>query len=198
MSIVPLGAALITAMIARFGADAVAGFGVATRIEALTLVGFYALSSVIGPFVGQNYSAGHEHRILRSLRLCAVYCLVIGLGIALLLALGSGWLPTLFSDSNDVTRVTRLFLLIAPVSYGFYGIVMVMNASFNGLGKPMPAVYISVARILVLYVPLALVGGALFGIGGIFAAFALANIATGVAAYLWARSMVRRLFAASA
>ena len=31
--------------------------------------------------------------------------------------------------------------------------VMVMNASFNGMGKPMPAVHISVGRMVVIYVP---------------------------------------------
>jgi putative MATE family efflux protein len=41
--IVPVGAAVVTAMIARFGPDAVAGFGVASRIESMMLVMYYAL-----------------------------------------------------------------------------------------------------------------------------------------------------------
>ncbi len=192
-AIVPLGAAVITAMIARFGPDAVAGFGVASRIESMMLVIYYAMSSIIGPFVGQNFSARKEDRILRSLWLCTLFCLGSGLVIAALLALGSGFVPTLFSDSPDVVSVTRQFLLIAPVSYGAYGMVMVMNASFNGLGKPMPAVWISVARIALLYVPLAFVGMRLFGVPGIFAAYALANVISGFGAYAWARSTVHRL-----
>jgi Na+-driven multidrug efflux pump len=64
---------LITAMIARYGPEAVAGFGVASRIESLVLVIFYALSSVIGPFVGQNLSAGKDRRIQLSLNLCAMF-----------------------------------------------------------------------------------------------------------------------------
>ena len=43
-------------MIARYGPDAVAGFGVASRVESMVLVIYYALSSVIGPFVGQTFS----------------------------------------------------------------------------------------------------------------------------------------------
>ncbi|MGI9247674.1 MAG: MATE family efflux transporter, partial [Woeseiaceae bacterium] len=49
-AIVPIGLALVTAMIARFGPEAVAGFGVASRIESLVLVIYYAMSSIIGPF----------------------------------------------------------------------------------------------------------------------------------------------------
>jgi putative MATE family efflux protein len=192
-AIIPVAMTLITAMIARYGPEAVAGFGVAGRIESLVLVVFYALSSVIGPFVGQNLSAGKEQRIQQSLRLCAVFCMAIGLAIALLLALASGFLPTLFSQNPDVYNVTRLFLWIAPISYGAYGVVMVMNAAFNGLGKPMPAVYISATRMIVLYLPMAVLGRQWFGIAGIFGAYAAANLLSGLLSYVWARRAAREL-----
>jgi putative MATE family efflux protein len=191
--IVPVGAALVTAMIARYGPEAVAGFGVASRIEALVLVIYYAMSAIIGPFVGQNLSAGKADRIQLALRLCGAFCVGSGLVIAALLALTSGILPGLFSSNEEVTSVTRLFLWLAPVSYGAYGIVMVVNAAFNGLGNPMPGVVISVTRILALYVPLAFIGKTLFGIAGIFGAYAVANIASGAIGYVWARSTARQL-----
>lgn len=191
--IVPMGLTLVTAMIADYGPKAVAGFGVASRIESMVLVPFYALSAIIGPFVGQNLAAAKENRILLSLRLCAGFCIASGLLIAGCLAFASGILPTLFSDSPDVTSVTQTFLWIAPISYGGYGIVMVVNAAFNGLGNPMPGVMISVTRILVLYVPLAFAGKALFGITGIFGAYAVANILSGILGYFWAKTNAHRL-----
>ena len=197
-AIVPVGLAVITAMIARFGPEAVAGFGVASRIESLVLVIYYALSSIIGPFVGQNLSAGKEDRIQRSLRLCAGFCISSGLVIAVILALLSGFLPSLFSSSENVIGVTRLFLWIAPISYGAYGIVMVVNAAFNGLGNPMPGVVISVTRIIVLYVPLAILGMRLYGIAGIFCAYATANILSGAIGYYWAKTNAHRLCEVSA
>jgi putative MATE family efflux protein len=196
-AIIPVAMTLITAMIARYGPEAVAGFGVASRIESLVLVIFYALSSVIGPFVGQNLSAGQERRIQLSLRLVALFCMASGLVIALVLALAADFVPTLFSQNPDVTDVTRMFLWIAPVSYGAYGVVMVMNAAFNGLGKPMPAVYISATRMLLLYLPLAVAGRAFFGIPGIFAAYAVANILSGLLSYLWARRTAHNLLSVS-
>jgi len=192
-AIIPIGIAVITAMIARYGPEAVAGFGVASRIESLVLVIYYALSSVIGPFVGQNLSAGKEDRIQHSLRLCAGFCISSGLVIAVVLALLSGFLPSLFSSSEEVIGVTRMFLWIAPISYGAYGIVMVVNAAFNGLGNPMPGVIISVTRILMLYVPLAVLGMRFYGIFGIFVAYAVANIVSGIIGYYWAKTNAHRL-----
>ena len=191
-AIVPVGAAVITAMIARYGPDAVAGFGVASRIESMMLVVYYAMSAIIGPFVGQNLSAGRDDRILRALRLCTVFCIGSGLAIAAVLALSATTLPALFSDSASVISTASLFLWIAPIGYGAYGMVMVMNASFNGLGEPMPAVGISVGRIVVLYLPLAFIGMYLYDEVGIFAAYSVANILSGIIAYEWAKRTVRR------
>ncbi|MBT8077535.1 MAG: MATE family efflux transporter [Gammaproteobacteria bacterium] len=190
-AIIPIATGVITAMLARYGPEAVAGFGVASRVESLTLVVFYALSAIIGPFVGQNVAAQKADRINRALWLCSVFCLASGLLFAFALALANSWIPSLFSDNPEVIRVASIFMLVAPISYGAYGMVMVMNASFNGMGKPLPAVWISVSRMAVIYVPIAFVADRLFGIPGIFAAYAIANILSGALAYIWARSSVQ-------
>ncbi len=194
-AIVPIGVAVITAMVARYGPEAVAGYGVASRIESMMLVIYYAMSAIIGPFVGQNLAAGKQDRILQALRLCMLFSIGSGLVIALVLAVFAGYLPTLFSDSTAVISIAKIYLWIAPIGYGAYGVVMVMNASFNGMGHPMPGVAISVGRMLVLYVPLASAGMVFLGSTGIFAAYPVANILSGVLAYGWARRKVREALA---
>ncbi len=190
-AIIPVATGVITAMLARYGPETVAGFGVASRVESLMLVMFYALSAIIGPFVGQNVSANQPERIYRALQLCTIFCIGSGLLIALALSLSGEWIPGLFSDSPDVIGVAALFLTIVPIGYGAYGMVMVMNASFNGMGKPMPAVHISVGRMVVIYIPLAFIADRFFGVIGIFAAYMIANVFSGIVAYLWARSSVQ-------
>ena len=190
-AIIPVATGVITALLARYGPDTVAGFGVASRVESLMLVLYYALSGIIGPFVGQNIAANRPDRIFLALRLCTLFCLGSGFVIALVLALSGPWLSSLFSDSDAVTGVATLFLYIAPISYGTYGMVMVMNASFNGMGKPMPAVHISVGRMVVIYVPLALIADRFFGVAGVFAAYTAANVITGIISYSWARASVQ-------
>ncbi|MGI9199526.1 MAG: MATE family efflux transporter [Woeseiaceae bacterium] len=192
-AIVPIATAIITAMIAGYGPEAVAGFGVASRIESLVLVMFYALSGIIGPFVGQNLSVCKEGRILESMRLSMLFCLGSGLLIAVILAATSSALPSLFSDNDSVVGVARLFLIIAPLGYAGYGLVMTINAAFNGMGKPMPGVVVSLMRTILLYVPLALVGQHYYGIAGIFAAYAAANIITGFVAYSWVKRTIHSL-----
>jgi len=189
--IIPVSAGVIVALLAGFGDRPVAGYGAATRIEALTLVVFFAMSAIIGPFVGQNFGARKPDRIREALRLCVLFCLALGALIAVALALLAEPLARLFSDDAEVVRVTTLYLRIVPISYGTAGIIMVVNAAFNGIGKPLPAVAISVARTLVLYVPLAWAASRLIGVPGIFAAACLSDLLSGIIAFAWFRVACR-------
>jgi Na+-driven multidrug efflux pump len=153
---------------------------------------FYAMSAIIGPFVGQNLSARRTDRIFEALKLCSLFSMAFGLLVAVLLGVFGAELSGLFSDHEEVVRTSTLFLWIAPISYGAYGTVMVMNASFNGMGRPMPAVAISIARMAVIYIPLAYLAEKWFDITGIFVAYAIANLLSGVLAYVWAIREVKQ------
>ncbi len=146
---------------------------------------FFALSGIIGPFVGQNLGAGEHRRIGEAMRLTALFCLAFGLFGAVALAATAEFSMGLFSDEAQVQGIGRVYLWAVPVSNGAYGIVMVVNAAFNGLGRPFPAVAISVIRMGVLYLPLAYLGAKVADLPGAFVGIALANLLAGALAYTW-------------
>ncbi len=185
--IVPLASGITVALVASHGIDAVAGFGIAMRIEPVVLIAFYATSGVIGPFLGQNMASEYHHRQDQVWAVVVKFCLLFGLAVALLLWMFGATVVGWFSDSEDVKAVAIAYLAIAPISYGLYGVVMSVNASFNGLGHPMPAMVISVLRVLGVYLPLAFTAQWLWGLNGLFIATAVANVVTGVMGYLWLR-----------
>ncbi|MGD8175533.1 MATE family efflux transporter [Marinimicrobium sp. ARAG 43.8] len=189
--IVPLATAVVTLMVARYGTDAVAGLGVAMRIEPLMLIAFYALSGVIGPFFGQNFGAGQPDRLARALSVLTRFSLGFGLLVAVLLWWFGGALASLFSEHDDVLKVAAFYLAVVPFSYGAYGLVMAVNAAFNGLGRPLPAMALSAGRVVYVFLPLALIGQWWLGLEGIFIATALSNVLVGLWAWWWLRHYVR-------
>jgi putative MATE family efflux protein len=189
--IIPVSAGIIVALLAGYGDRAVAGYGAAIRLESLSLVLFFAMSAIIGPFVGQNLGARKPERIVEALRRSSIFCLLLGALIAIVLGLFAPQLSRLFSDDTDVVTVTTAYLRIVPLSYGAAGIIMVVNAAFNGIGKPLPAVVISLGRTLLLYVPLAYGASQLLGIPGIFAAACFSDVLSGIIAYAWFRKSCR-------
>jgi len=86
---------------------------------------------------------------------------------------------------ESIQGVATHYLWIASISYGTYGLVMSCNASFNGMGRPIPGVVVSTCRVIVVFLPLAFLGRHLFGLNGLFAATAISNLLMGAVAFTW-------------
>jgi Na+-driven multidrug efflux pump len=191
-AIIPLSSGIVVALLAAFGVDAVAGFGVAMRLEPIFLIPFYALSAVSSPFFGQNFGSNRFDRLLEARRVVARFCIGFGLALAGVLFLIARPLTGLFSESEYIQGVAVHYLWIVSISYGAYGIVMSCNASFNGMGRPLPGVVVSACRVLLVFLPLALLGRALLGLEGLFAATTLSNLLMGAVAFTWLGRQVAR------
>ena len=191
--IIPIVAAVIISIIARYGNDAVAATNVATTIEALSLVLFFALSSVVGPFLGQNLGAGNFARIEECIKITTIFCLVWGGLMAILLALLATTMATLFTDEPGIVKITTSYLLIVPISYGLYGLVMSVNAMFNSIGKPVPGVFISTLRVFVLQLPLVYIAAQFYSLEIAFMFISISNIIAGIVGYFWIKKALSEL-----
>jgi putative MATE family efflux protein len=190
-AIIPVSSGIVVAMIAGYGVNAVAGFGVAMRIEPMFLIPFYALSAVSSPFFGQNFGSGKFDRLYQARRAVRRFCIGFGLALALVLILIARPLTGLFSESETIQQVAVQYLLIISISYGAYGLVMSMNAAFNGIGKPFPGVVVSVCRVIVVFLPLAFLGRWLFDLPGLFAAATISNLVMAAVAFNWLGHQIR-------
>ena len=181
----PVSGAIIIRLLAEHGEIVVAGFGVATRIEAVAVMVLFALSGSIGPFVGQNHGAHARDRVRHGMRAAYIFCLSWGAIACAALWGGAAYLIPLINDHPDVVAAASLYLMIVPVSYGLWGVLMMSSAAFNSLGKPLPSTAMSFVRMFILYVPLALLGNHLWGYVGIFIATAASNCIMGGVGYVW-------------
>jgi Na+-driven multidrug efflux pump len=192
-SIIPVSSAIVVSMIATFGVEAVAGFGVAMRIEPIFLIPFYALSAISSPFFGQNSGAGRFDRLFEARRVLTRFCLWFGLALAVVLVIVSKPLTGLYSTAEPIQSVAISYLWIATWSYGAYGLVMSVNAAFNGMGKPLPGVAISTCRVIVVFLPLAFALREFMGLTGLFAATLVSNLLMGGVAWAWLGRQVNSL-----
>lgn len=187
----PLSAAVITALVASHGANAVAAYGVGTRIEALALVVIMALGSAVSPFIGQNYGAGHHHRISQGLRIVFQLSIAWALLSAVMLALGGGLVARQFSEVASIQQDIVLYLQIVPAGYAGLGLVMIIGAALNVLRRPLLGTTINVSRLFLVALPAAWIGDRLYGLTGLFTGLAAANLLAGLTAFLWFRTNIR-------
>ena len=188
----PASLAITIVLLAPHSNAVVAGFGIASRIETLAIMVLMALAASTGPFVGQNWGAGQHARVLEAHRLAYRFALGYSLAICLLLAFWGRSIAGAIGDDAAVADAAYAYLLLVPATYGLLGVGMVASATFTALGKPMPALILSVSRMAAVYAPLALVGDWLFGYQGIFAAAAVANLLIGALSAYWIRRHLRR------
>ncbi len=190
--IIPLANGVITALVARHGEVAVAGYSVAARIETIMLVAFYSYSGVFGPFMGQNLAAGFKERMREASRHIALACLFLGILIAILLLAFGHLITGAFGAGQEVQNVANDYLKIIPWAYAGYGLAMVVVAGFNGMQRPGNATVIALGRSLATMVPLAYLGEELMGLQGIWVAIAASHVIWGLLAYQLVSSFISR------
>jgi len=189
--IIPLGTGFITSMIAVYGRNAVAGFGVASKLEMFALLPVQALISVIPVFIGQNLGAGRNDRVKRGLALSGLFSLFYGAAAYLLLFLLGRTIGRLFNDNTEVVGIIALYMKIVPAAYLAYALMQLAGTSLSVMKKPVLSALISLTQIFAVYLPLAFAGSKLLGIAGIFAALAVSWLIIGIPAFLLTRRSIR-------
>jgi putative MATE family efflux protein len=193
--VAPLTTAFITWQVAQFGQEAVAGFGVASRVEGMSLMALMALSAAVTPFVGQNYGAKNFDRVMGGMRFAYRWAMIYGSVLALLFFIASSHIGALFTDNTAAIATASMHLGLVPWSYGFLGMSMISVSAFNATGKPTPGMLISMSRTIGIYAPLAFLLAYLLELRGVFLAAFCANIIAGLLGYFWFRYAMKPYFA---
>ncbi|QYX58458.1 MATE family efflux transporter [Roseovarius sp. SCSIO 43702] len=185
----PAGMAIITAAVATISDAAVAGFGAAGRIQAFVIIPMLALSSGIGPVVGQAWGAEKTGRARAAVRLTFVVCVIYSLAVAALLLIIADPVATLMTAGDGAKDFTASYLRIASWGFFGYGVLITANAAMNARDRALWSMTLSASRIFLIYVPAAWAGVMVFGYTGILAATVTANAIAAWAAIVACRSV---------
>jgi putative MATE family efflux protein len=191
--IMPVSMGIITRLLAGHGPEVVAGFGVGSRIDQMMVMIVMAVSSSIGPFVGQNWGAEQYERVDMAQSLATRFSLAWGAFAFVFMLLAGEFLVSLINDDPIVVETASWYLVIIPLSIGFMGMTAIASSSFNAIGKPLPPLVISILRMFVVYIPMALLFNHLWGYVGIFIATSVSTVILGVLAWQWNRHSLAKL-----
>jgi Na+-driven multidrug efflux pump len=162
------------------GEQAVAAFGVGSRIEPFAIVVILALTSTLPVFVGQNFAAGQHNRVWESLSVAIRFLLLWQIGVWLLLWAVSPFLAKIFSQDVAVIDLIVNYLMIMPIGYAGMGIVLCANSVLNALQKTSISMLLNLVRLAAFYVPLAWIGAYYYGFEGLLLGAAVGNLIAGV------------------
>ena len=189
----PVGNAYMTAALARFGDDAVAGWTVVQRLIPVAFGLLFALSGAIGPIVGQNFGARRFDRvhgaIIDSLKVTVLYVLVVWA----LLALAAPWVADLFRATGQAREIIIFFCLFVAGSFVFNGALFVANAAFNNLGYAFASTALNWGRATLGVVPFVWLGQHWYGMLGALGGYALGVVGFGIGGIWWCLHIIGRM-----
>lgn len=189
----PISAMIVTALIAAYGGFAVAAWGLANRIEYIAIILILALTMALPPIVGNLKGRGELRQILSVVKLACGF--VIGIQILLaviMLGVANPLANALSNNSEIVANLTDYFAFV-PLSYAALGVCMITVSVCNALGFATTALFISILRLFLCYLPLLWLGSYFYGLTGLFIGMACGNTLSGIVGWQLFKQQYKRL-----
>lgn len=179
---------ILTRIVAGFGPEALAGYGIGTRLEFLLIPITFAIGVACVPMVGMALGAGMVQRARRVAWMgAALSATIVGL-MGLCVALVPEAWGALFTDNAHVLGYANTYFMWVGPCYAFFAFGLCLYFASQGAGKLMGPVLAGTLRLVVVAV-----GGmwllqkgasasSMFALIG--AAMLIYGVGTGVAVYL--------------
>ena len=134
--IISLGIIAIQSVCNTFGAETIAGFVSATRIEQLAMQPMISLGIAMAVFSAQNYGAGRTDRIRRGVRQCSLVSLAFCALAAVAMFTQGREIIGIFTTEQDeqLLDAAWLNLTMSVPFYVFLGQIFVYRNAVQGMG----------------------------------------------------------------
>ncbi len=193
MTLTPISAGIITAIVSKYGNEAVAATSAASRVEMLAFLVPMSLGISLTPFISQNFGARRFDRIEEAKRFSSRFAILYGLFIAICFFILAPFFAQLFTKDSLVASIFILYLRIIPFGYGCMEVHRYCGFFFTGLHKPALNTLNNFIRTILVLIPLSLLGSYIAGIIGIFFARLIIDITAGVITLNWVERVLKKI-----
>lgn len=159
-----------------FTSTATAVFGVYFKLQSFVFMPVFGLNNGVIPVMAYNYGAGNRERVTKTLKHCVAYAMTIMLVGLLIFQFLPGPLLKLFSASETMMSLGIPALRIISSSFVLAGFCIACSSVFQALGKATYSMIISVARQLIVLLPVAFVLAQLGNVNIVWWAFPIAEL----------------------
>ncbi len=176
-----------------FTSTAAAVFGVYFKLQSFIFMPIFGMNNGLIPIVAYNYGAGYKDRIIKTMKssmFAAVAIMFAGLLVAELIP---DQLLLLFNASEQMLAIGVPALRILCLCYVFAGFSIVASGVFQGLGKSVYSLVLSVIRQLVILLPAAYLLSLTGELNAVWFSFPIAEIASVLVTIFYLRSIMKNL-----
>lgn len=131
-----------------------AGFQTAVRIMMFFILPIWGLSNAAATLTGQFLGSNQKDKILEVAKITLKYSVIICIGISLFNYIFSSAISTFFCNDVLTIQTSKKAMEIISLGYIVYGISMIMNNIFNGLGDTKTPTLINILGFWIFQIPI--------------------------------------------
>lgn len=161
-----------------FSSTAVAVFGVYFKLQSFIFMPVFGLNNGMVPIIAYNYGAGKKDRLIKTLKLSIIYAVGLMLLGVIIFQLFPAPLFALFDASETMLAIGIPALRIISLSFIFAGFCIVCGSLFQALGNGVYSMVVSIARQLLVLLPVAYLLSLSGKVEAVWWAFPVAEIAS--------------------
>jgi putative MATE family efflux protein len=195
MATIAIGIFIINYFVFLYGGtEAIAGYGVAVRIEQIALLPTLGLNIAVLAIVGQNFGANQFGRIKETLKKATLAGVLIMIGGAIIIFPFAPFLVRLFNQDVEVIKEGSRYLRIETLAFVTYVILNVSVSVLQGIKKPGFAIVIGMYRQVLPFGIFYLLGTTLqMGILGVWWGIVIINWSAVLITVLYTRSVLKKV-----
>lgn len=160
-----------------FTSTATAVFGVYFKLQSFIFMPVFGLNNGVIPVIAYNYGAGNRERVVKAIKTSIVIALLIMTAGVIIFQVMPVTLLNMFDASAVMVEIGVPALRIISLSFVFAAIGIGCSCAFQALGYAFYSMLMSIARQLLVLLPVAYVLSLTGKVGLVWFAFPIAEVA---------------------
>ena len=150
-SVLGIGILIIQSVCNSFGADIIAAFTAALRIEQIATLPMISFGIALAAYTAQNYGALNFSRIRDGVNKCSIINITLSIIMALIIHFWGSDIVGLFIGKKEthIISIARSYLWISTIFYFFLGQIFIFRNALQGMGEAMLPLIASIGELLV-------------------------------------------------
>ena len=154
---------VINNLMTNHGDMAVAGLGVAMKVNMIAVMLLIGLGTGVQPLLGYNFGAGNRERFKSILKFSLIFAVSLSVVMTVICYAFAGPMVSAFLEEPSAYDYGMTFARIYIISGPILGVLFVMINTIQAMGAAVPSLILSISRQGLLFMPVLFTFNAVFG-----------------------------------
>jgi putative MATE family efflux protein len=167
---------LFNKVVSSFGSMIIAVVGIVMRISDFAFMPVMGVSNGLLPIVGYSFGAGNYKRLWQAVKLASVGLIILMIVLTIFLEIFAPWIVNVFSNNAALTAEAIPALRIMLSTMLLVGPTMMFITTFQGLSQGKKALFLSLLRQFLFFIPILFLFRHLFSLVGVWVTMPVSDI----------------------